>query len=201
MANLLLFSDLHCSQSAAHDIVDQATSADLVIGAGDFANQHRGIEKTLDILKAISAPMIFVPGNNETEESLRQACESIPTAIVLHGSAVEVDGLTIFGIGGGIPVTPFGAWSFDFSEEQAEAMLSTCLDAKILVSHSPPFGHVDRTSTGQNVGSRAVLNAVRRAQPQLVVCGHIHDSWQQQSSLDRSTIINVGPQSQWFEVS
>ena len=43
---------------------------------------------------------------------------------MLHGSAVAIAGVTFFGLGGGVPVTPFGAWSYDFTEEQAANLLA-----------------------------------------------------------------------------
>src|SRR5207247_10447169 len=67
-----------------------------------------------------------------------------------------------FGIGGGIPVTPFGAWSYDFTEEQAQELLQNCPARCVLVSHSPPKGAVDRAG-GQSLGSVAVRDADRKS--------------------------------------
>ncbi len=193
MKKILVFSDLHCNKKHAEKLLEMSQGADLVIGAGDFANQHRGISLCLDILKQMESPFVAVPGNNETLVELEQACLDWENAHVLHGEQLEVAGVTVFGIGGGIPVTPFGAWSYDFTEEQAEQLLVNCEFPDVFVTHSPPFGHVDRTSAGVSVGSSAVLEAVTRYQPQFVVCGHIHDSWEQESNHGNSLILNVGP--------
>jgi len=37
---------------------------------------------------------------------------------VLHGTGIKWDGVEIFGLGGGIPVTPFGSWRYDFTERR-----------------------------------------------------------------------------------
>ena len=66
-----------------------------------------------------------------------------------------------FGIGGGIPITPFGAWSYDFTEEQAQELLQNCPARCVLVSHSPPKGAVDQAG-GQSLGSVSVRDAVER---------------------------------------
>ena len=77
---LLCFSDLHCNQDAARSLVKQADGVDVVIGAGDFANQHRGLELTLDILSEITTPTVLVPGNGETVDALRAAvADVLPT--------------------------------------------------------------------------------------------------------------------------
>ena len=52
---LLLFSDVHCDTAAARRIVQQSASADIVIGAGDFATCRRGLQDTIDVLREISS--------------------------------------------------------------------------------------------------------------------------------------------------
>src|SRR5258708_2522289 len=104
---LLLFSDLHEDKAAATRMVELARGADVVIGAGDFANARTGISTCIDILKAIRVPAVLVPGNNESYNELVAACANWESARVLHGTGAEIDGVPFFGIGGGIPVTPF----------------------------------------------------------------------------------------------
>src|SRR5262245_20507719 len=95
----------------------------------------------------------------------------------------------IFGIGGGIPVTPFGSWSYDFSEVEAERLLRNCPVGAVLVSHSPPKGAVDVTGSGQSLGSIAVRDAVTRLKLRLVVCGHIHASAGKRTQIANTIII------------
>ena len=109
---LLAFSDLHRDLGQAAQLVERASDADVVIAAGDFASVHEGLEETIDALEGISAPTILVPGNNETEDALRAACEDWEPATVLHGEGTEVDGTQFYGLGAGIPITPWD-WSFD----------------------------------------------------------------------------------------
>ncbi len=191
---ILAFSDLHCDIAAATEIVRQAPDVDWVIGAGDFATMRRGLERSVEVLKAITRPTFIVPGNAESFEELQQACRGWSAVHVLHGNGVEVDGVSVFGIGGAIPVTPFGAWSYDFSENQAAQLLADCPPRCVLISHSPPFGVCDRSSTGQHLGSTTLRSVVERLQPQLVVCGHIHDSWRQRQSIGPTDVVNAGPQ-------
>ncbi|MGH2987358.1 MAG: metallophosphoesterase family protein, partial [Solirubrobacterales bacterium] len=103
---ILAFSDLHRDLSQAARLVDQSTDADLVIGAGDFASIHEGLEEAIDVLAAIDAPTLLVPGNNETADALREAAASWPAASVLHGEGAELEGIPFFGLGAGVPITP-----------------------------------------------------------------------------------------------
>lgn len=184
---LLAFSDVHCDQGAVESLVAQAARADVVAGVGDFASMHEGLEQTLAPLRAIEAPLLLVPGNNETEDALRAAVAGWDGVTVLHGEGSEVAGVRFFGIGGGIPTTPWD-WSFDLTEEEAAAKLSGLADGAVLLSHSPPKGHVDK-----GLGSAAVLEAAERAAPRAVLCGHIHEQWTNESLIGEALVRNLGP--------
>lgn len=191
---ILCISDLHADLGACAGVVDRSKSVDAVAFAGDFARQHRLLRETINALRSITTPCVLVPGNNERPEDLRTACEGWPAARVLHGSGCVIDGVPFWGLGAGVPVTPFGPWSFDLSEEQARPLLAGAAAGGVLVSHSPPKGHADRTSDGRHAGSTAVLACIERTRPALVVCGHIHDSWGFDGRIGPTRIINAGPQ-------
>jgi Icc-related predicted phosphoesterase len=190
---LLLFSDLHNDIAAARELVERARHVDLLIGAGDFGNLRRHVRPCIDVLRRARRPAVLVAGNNESTQELTEACRDWPDACVLHGSAATIGSVTFFGIGGGIPVTPFGAWSYDFTEDAAMELLAGCPPRCILVSHSPPKGAVDVSSSGQSLGSVALRDAIRRVQPLLVVCGHIHASAGQRGAIGTTPIVNAGP--------
>ena len=189
---LLAFSDLHRDLDQAARLVERSSDADVVIAAGDFASVHEGLEETIDVLKAITVPTVVVPGNNETEDALRAACDGWDAATVLHGESTEIDGTRFFGLGAGIPITPWD-WSFDLDEDEAAEKLAGCPDGAVLVVHSPPKGHCDESSAGDHLGSRAILDAIEAKRPQLAVCGHIHESWGAESEIGPTRVINLGP--------
>jgi Icc-related predicted phosphoesterase len=189
---LLAFSDLHRDLDQAGRLVERSSDADVVIAAGDFASIHEGLEEAIGALSAISAPTILVPGNNETEDALRSACEGWDAATVLHGQGTEIDGTQFFGLGAGVPITPWD-WSFDLDEEQAGARLADCPEGAVLVVHSPPKGHCDQSSSGDHLGSEAILEAIEAKAPEIAVCGHIHESWGAESEIGPTRVINLGP--------
>jgi Icc-related predicted phosphoesterase len=189
---LLAFSDLHRDLGQAERLVERSSEADVVIAAGDFASVHEGLDEAIGALSAISVETILVPGNNETEDALRSACEGWDAATVLHGQGTEIDGTQFFGLGAGIPVTPWD-WSFDLDEDQAAEKLAGCPEGAVLVVHSPPKGHCDQSSAGDHLGSTAILEAIEAKQPQLAVCGHIHESWGTESEIGPTRVLNLGP--------
>jgi uncharacterized protein len=196
---LLAFSDLHRDLDQAGRLVDQSSEADVVIAAGDFASVHEGLEQTIDALRGISKPTVLVPGNNETEDALRSACEGWDSATVLHGQGTEIDGNSFYGLGAGIPITPWD-WSFDLDEEQASERLAACPEGAVLVVHSPPRGHCDQSSAGDHLGSEAILAAIEEKRPKIAVCGHIHESWGAEDTIGPTTVVNLGPEGRMLEI-
>jgi uncharacterized protein len=205
MTRVLAFSDMHLSRRCAEDICAAAADADLVIGVGDFCAQRRGLDDAMAMLAPVLPKAVLIPGNAESADELRAAADP---ATVLHGEAAERAGLRLFGLGYAVPRTPFGAWSCDLDEDEAEALLGRMRPADgapdgapdILIVHSPPKGVADRTSGGALVGSTAVRAAIERCRPRLVLCGHIHDSWGASGTIGASRVHNLGPRPSWFEL-
>jgi Icc-related predicted phosphoesterase len=196
---VLAFSDLHRDTGQAGRLVEESADADVVIAAGDFASVHDGLEQTIDALKPIATPTILVPGNNETEDALRAACEGWDAATVLHGDQTEIEGQSFFGLGAGIPITPWD-WSFDLDEAEAAERLSGCPEGAVLVVHSPPLGHCDQSSSGDHLGSEAILEAIESKRPPVAVCGHIHESWGAESEVGPTRVFNLGPRGRTIEI-
>jgi Icc-related predicted phosphoesterase len=195
---ILAFSDLHTDLDAAARLVEASRDADVVVAAGDLASVHDGLEETVEALAAIVLPTILIPGNHETDTALREACTGWDAATELHGETAEVDGVTFFGLGAGVPVTPWD-WSFDLTEEEAAAMLSGCPEGAMLIVHSPPKGYVD-SSGGTHLGSEAVLRSIESARPPLALCGHIHESWGEEATIGPTRVVNLGPQGTLFDL-
>jgi uncharacterized protein len=196
LMRLLAFSDLHRDLRQAGRLADRAREVDAVVAAGDFASVHRGLEELIDMLVVIETPTVVIPGNNETEDALRAACAGWAAARVLHGEGAEIDGVPFFGLGGGVPVTPWD-WSFDLTEEEAADRLAACPEGGVLAVHSPPKGYVDGK---RHLGSEAILRIIEERQPRLVVCGHIHEAAGQEAQVGASRVLNVGPDGVVVEV-
>jgi uncharacterized protein len=196
---LLAFSDLHRDLGQAAELVAMSSEADVVIGAGDFASVHEGLAETIEALATIEKPTVLVPGNNETERALRDAAFGWDAATVLHGGGIEIEGTNFYGLGAGVPVTPWD-WSFDLDDEAASAMLAPCPQGAVLVLHSPPRGHCDANGSGDHFGSPALLRAIEEKGPCLAVCGHIHESWGCESQVDSTPVRNLGPKGTWIEI-
>lgn len=195
---LLTFSDLHRDTNAARTIVEASVNADIVIGAGDFATQELGMSDTLDILLRIQTPLIFVHGNHDNPSELAQLCANHSNVHYLHEQSVKIKGVTFFGYGG--HTHPDGDVSLirSVSETHAARSLSACPDDAILITHAPPFGTADLYKDGTHGGSTAIRDAIKRKQPRLALCGHIHHAWGSEGSIGATKVTNLGPAPVWF---
>jgi uncharacterized protein len=195
---LLAFSDIHRDTRQAARLAERARDVDVVVAAGDFASVHRGLEELIDMLVVIETPTVLVPGNNETDEALREACGGWRAAHVLHGEGTQIDGVPFYGLGGGVPVTPW-PWSFDLDEDEAAERLAGCPDGCVLVVHSPPKGHVDGGS--RSLGSEAILRTIEEREPLVAICGHIHECAGEESAIGRTRVVNAGPDGIFLDVT
>jgi len=107
--------------------------------------------------------------------------------------------VSFWGLGGGIPTTPW-PWSYDLTEEEASAALSSCPpDVDVLVLHSPPYGFLDGSGS-RSLGSHALLEAIERVQPAVAVCGHIHECAGGEARVGQTRLFNLGPEGRFIEV-
>ena len=114
----------------------------------------------------------------------------------LHGTSRTIGEVQFFGIGG-CNKTPFHTPQ-EYSEEQMKQILESIPESpgsrfRILISHSPPYkSKVDRMLLGIHVGSKAIREYVETSQPDIVLCGHIHEA-RGIDHIGRTLIINPGP--------
>lgn len=69
----------------------------------------------------------------------------------------------------------YKGWAWMADEDTLAHRYAEIPRLNVLVSHCPPYGYCD-TATGysEHLGSRALLDAVQRIRPKVLICGHIH---------------------------
>ena len=168
---------------------------DLLIHAGDACGWGSR-EEFEDFVKWLGRQdfehKIYVPGNHDLYVEQNPArCRRMLAHAGVHlliDEGVVLGGLKIYGT----PMTPtFGAWSFMADEEELRDyydMIPEGMD--VIVCHGPPRGLLDRNLEGDLCGSEALLEALLERQPQVFICGHIHEG-RGSARLGRTDLYNV----------
>ncbi len=201
---ILACSDIHRNRDFTHDLVAASREADVLVCAGDFATRGEGAKDVLTVLKDAQAPTVIVSGNHDSARELEEFCSNWAPGHFLHGTGLMLDGVSFFGLGCEIPRFNHSPWNEYLSEDEAGAMLASANPYDVLVTHTPPHGHVDTEvdddHNGDHDGSASILSAIEERQPKLHLCGHMHDCWGQSSRVGRTSIHNLGPRLNWFDI-
>ena len=191
----LVFTDVHGSHTSVERVLSSIDAFDVVIVGGDLTTNGTSVEaiEALERYRAFERPVFMVPGNMDpaaVEDALARGGVSI------DGRGVIVGDVGFFGVG----ATPFSPLHTpnEISEEEtlrrAEAGWSDVRGArwKVLVAHTPPFDTaLDKIHSGKHVGSTAIRQFIERHGPDVVLCGHIHES-RGREALGKTLIVNCG---------
>ena len=187
---LALISDIHGSLGNVRrfSLELEGLSPDLVVIAGDITH-FGGKKEARDILDAIPYRKLAVPGNCDPPEIV-DVFEETDTVDV-HGKRAEIEGYVFAGLGASNPL-PFSTL-FTYSEENIHLILDPIArGADILVTHTPPYGILDRTMFGHHGGSEAIRKVIDEHRPRLSLFGHIHESPGVERN-GRTVFVNPGP--------
>ena len=192
---LLLASDLHGRHDAFARILSHAGAADAVLLAGDLTDFGSPVdaEKLVRAAAAAAPAVLAVAGNCDSAAIDRRLAE---LGVALHGEGRLHGGARFQGLSA---MPPWIHRMYHFTEEEmADALrrgwsqVEDLRGPHVVVSHTPPRGTaVDRTWLMQHVGSTALREFLESRQPDLVVCGHIHEG-RGVERLGRTTIVNCG---------
>lgn len=176
--------------------IPELARAEGVIVSGDLTNGG-GAKKAAKILTGLRAAgkPVFAQIGNMDKADVNDFLSG--EGVNIHGSTREIAADTvIFGVGGST-ITPMKTCS-EFPEEAYAAWLADEWRAakdypvRILISHNPPKDtKCDAINESLHVGSRAVREFIEREQPEICVCGHIHEG-RAVDNIGKTTIVNPG---------
>lgn len=195
---ILAISDPHELAWVKDAIPKKAELADLIIVAGDLTWFGEGMDKMIAFLDSLNKPVLLIHGNHELEEDLRNECEKSNNLVFIHGEAVEIDDLVLIAHGGG----GFSMRCKDF-EEKAEVFQEAIRNhvKSIAVFHAPPHNtELDKIDEDYHVGSKSYKEFIEKAQPNIAIVGHIHETFGKEEMIGKTRVINPGPEGLLFEL-
>ena len=200
---ILAASDIHDDKKTIEDLIKLAEDekVDLIILAGDLTFGESNVLNIVGPFKKGGKPIIIIPGNHETDATVDFWVKKYsPGVYNLHGNAMKIYDIGIFGVGG----ANIGLFQLDDSEffEMLEKANKKVKDAriKIMVTHAPPYGtKVDMIGLS-HVGSKGIREAIEKLKPNLCLCGHIHETFGIEDKIGKTKIINVGRKGTIIEI-
>ncbi len=186
---LLCISDLHGGAEGIGDL----SAVDAVVICGDIT--HFGDRaRAMEILEGFKGAkrLLAVPGNCDNLDVNEALVEF---DVDLHARGRVVGDIGFFGLGGS-NATPFNTpqeypedqlWDFLMKGHEQVANASV----KVMVAHTPPFNTELDKARMTHVGSKKVREFIEAYEPDLVLCGHVHEA-RGQDSIGETVIVNPG---------
>ena len=143
------------------------------------------------LFAAMPAPALLTFGNVDVPSLWPQFLR--PGHQVIDGDVVEVDGLRMGFVGGGL-VSPMRT-PYELTEAEYDAKVAALGDIDLLFTHLPPALPelcYDTVARRFEMGSAASLAFVRRVQPRYHVFGHVHQPLRSRYRVGRTECVNAG---------
>jgi Icc-related predicted phosphoesterase len=201
---ILAFTDIHGAYDRVVGILSKEPPFDAVIVGGDLTTHGTVNEATHAVrrFQEFGKPLFIVAGNMDLP-AFDALYDSLGVNINAKGAVLGEAGF--FGIAGS-PFTPMHT-PYEISEEEigrrADAGWRDVQASrwKVFVPHAPPYNtKLDKILLGKHVGSSAVRTFVEEKQPDVLVCGHIHES-RGLDSLGKTRLVNCGAAGRGFYAS
>ncbi len=188
--------DVHDRFEAVGDAVARTGPVDVLVVGGDITTfgTPDDAERAVAGWRPLAPRLLAVAGNCDSPEIDARLVE---LGISLDGRGVEIDGVGFFGASAA-PHSPLHTPHEVPDEElghRAETGLAEIdgVPVRIFCPHAPPYATAcDRLRSGQHVGSQALRAFVDQEQPDLLLCGHIHEA-RGIDDVGRTRVVNPGP--------
>jgi Icc-related predicted phosphoesterase len=171
-------------------------AADLLIVGGDITTGGTPDQAAaaIDRWRPLAPRLLALAGNMDSP-AIDARLADLGVALDARGYAFGDIG--VFGVSAA-PHSPLRT-PYELSEDELERRIGDGFAAvracrvKVFCPHPPPRGtSCDRLPNGEHVGSTAVRSFVDREQPDVVLCGHIHEA-RGVDTVGATQVVNPGP--------
>lgn len=200
---VLAFSDLHGDEKDLKLLGKKAKNADVVVCAGDFTVFEHNILRIMRKLDALGKPVMLVNGNHEEPFLVAEICSKLRNVKFVHRRVHLCSEFPEYAFVG------HGGEGFDHTSEDFERFAATAIKKVkqlkkqgkriVFVTHQPP--HNTRLDyIWAHHGNKSYTKFVKKVQPVLHVCGHLHETQGKKDRIGKTLVINPGPKGKVVEV-
>lgn len=192
---ILAISDVHNEVKKARKLkyVIEERKPDVIVVAGDLTSfgPASAASEILDTLTCgkKDLPVFAVAGNGDNYE-VRNVLEK--RGVNLHNRSAKVDKVGFVGFSGPSSLQLGGLMVLNY-DPIGETMkdIDKC-EGRVVISHIPPANtKVDALFTGHHVGSDFLRDMIEEKQPDVVICGHIHEA-RGVDRIGKTIVVNPG---------
>jgi hypothetical protein len=188
--------DVHDRFDAVPRALALIGAVDLLIVGGDITTGGTPDDaaRAIEEWRPLAPNLLALAGNMDSPAIDARLAE---LGVTLDGRGTAYGDVGVFGVSAA-PVSPLRT-PYELDEDELARRIAAGFEAvkscrvRIFCPHAPPRGTAcDRLRSGEHVGSAAVRTFVESEQPDLVLCGHIHES-RGTDRIGRTRVVNPGP--------
>lgn len=188
--------DVHDRFESVPRAMDAIGQVDAMVIGGDITTggTPNAAAEAIEGWRALAPRLLAVAGNMDSPAIDARLAD---LGVALNASGARVGDVGIFGVSAA-PKSPLHT-PYELDDEELESRIARGLEAvrdsriKVFCPHAPPSDtSCDRLPNGQHVGSPIIRAFIEREQPDVVLCGHIHES-RGTDTIGATQIANPGP--------
>jgi Icc-related predicted phosphoesterase len=196
---ILGMADLHDRAEMLSRVND--IQADLIAFCGDLHNGSSAAEArpAAKALAGLGLPVLIVPGNMDHRNVVPEIWKSVGFRM-MHCASFQSGKYGFLGMGGMTVKSPQRladpARYYHEDEDVYRTLTKICKEIsssahQIVMVHQPPRNSRDKIYSGEHTGCISLRRFIEEIQPDLLLCGHIHEDWGE-DRIGRTIVVNVG---------
>jgi Icc-related predicted phosphoesterase len=188
--------DVHDRFDAVPSAMAKLGAVDLLLIGGDITTNGTPNEaaRAVEDWRSLAPRLLALAGNMDSPAIDARLAE---LAVALDSRGFTFGDVGVFGVSAA-PKSPLRT-PYELPDDELAGRIEDGFRAvedcrvKIFCPHAPPSDTAcDRLPNGKHVGSTVIRTFIERAQPDLTLCGHIHEA-RGTDEIGRTQIVNPGP--------
>jgi uncharacterized protein len=194
--NIAYLVDVHDRFESVPRTMEAIGEADVLVIGGDITTGGTpdAAADAIESWRSLAPRLLALAGNMDSPAIDARLAD---LGVSIDGRGTQIGDIGIFGVSAA-PKSPLHT-PYELDDDEIEARIERGYDGvrdcrvKIFCPHAPPSDtNCDRLPNGEHVGSTVIRAFIEREQPDLVLCGHIHEA-RSTDEIGRTQIANPGP--------
>jgi hypothetical protein len=188
--------DVHDRFDAVPEALARIGDVDLLLVGGDLTTGGTPDDaaRAIELWQPLAPRLLAVAGNMDSAAIDERLVE---LGVSIGGRGVTINDVGFAGVSASPPTRLHTPYELEDEEigRRAEAALDEIREARVRIfcPHAPPYETAcDRLRSGEHVGSVVLRRLVEREQPDVVLCGHIHEA-RGTDRVGAAQVVNPGP--------